>query len=335
VNETVNRHTMKVCSTAIIGTVLLILGVILSVSIGTANTNITTVFQAIFQGDGSKEHTIINTLRLPRAIIGVLVGANLAVAGALMQAITRNSLASPQVFGVNAGASLIVVLSLVFFPDLSSSSLVYFAFMGAALGGIAVYSFASDGGITPVKLVLAGMAIHFFLSSLTQGVIIFSDQAKDALYWLVGAINGKTWLHVHSILPWSLGGIFLSIVFAPAISILVLGESMAQGLGQKVNQIRLIAGILVIILAGSAVAVAGPIGFVGLIIPHIVRKLVGGDYRRIIPFSALFGALLVVYADTISRFIAYPFESPVGIVTALIGAPFFLYLAKKGRKIKQ
>ncbi|WP_078414853.1 FecCD family ABC transporter permease [Priestia abyssalis] len=326
---------MKVYATAIIGTILLILGVALSISVGTADINTATVFKSIFQWDQSKEQVIVRTLRLPRAVIGVLVGANLAVAGALMQAITKNSLASPQVFGVNAGASLIVVSSFVFFPSLSSASLVYFAFIGAALGGIVVYSFASEGGMTHVKLALAGMAVHFFLSSLTQGMIIFNEQAKDALYWLVGAIGGKGWAHVNLILPWSLAGLILAILFSRSISILVLGESIAQGLGQKVHRIRMIAGVLVIILAGSSVAVAGPVGFVGLIIPHIVRKLVGGDYRRIIPFSALFGALLLVYADILSRFIAYPFESPVGIVTAMIGAPFFLYLAKQGRKVKQ
>lgn len=166
-------------------------------------------------------------------------------------------------------------------------------------------------------------------------MIIFNEQAKDVLYWLVGSINGKTWAHVNMILPWSLFGLLVAAMFSRSVSILVLGENMAQGLGQRVYRIRILAGILVIILAGSSVAVAGPVGFVGLIIPHIVRRLVGGDYRRIIPFSALFGALLLVYADILARFIAYPFESPVGIVTAMIGAPFFLYLVKRGRNIKQ
>lgn len=321
--------------TALIGTILLLIGIVLSISVGAADIKAQTVLHSFTQWDESKEQVIIRTLRLPRAVIGVLVGASLAVAGALMQAVTKNALASPQVFGVNAGASLFVVSSLVLFPGLSPASLVYAAFLGAALGGVIVYSFASGGGMTPVKLALAGMAVHFFLSSLTQGVVLFSDQGKDALYWMVGAINGKSWTHVELILPWSLGGLILAAALSRSISILVLGESLAQGLGQKVRQIRILAGLLVIVLAGSSVAVAGPVGFVGLIVPHIVKKLVGGDYRRIIPFSALFGALLVVYADILSRFIAYPFESPVGIVTALIGAPFFLYLAKQGRGIKQ
>ncbi|MEK4538239.1 MULTISPECIES: FecCD family ABC transporter permease [Peribacillus] len=333
--ETVVRSKMKVYCTAIAGIVLLILGVITSISVGAADIDLAMVLKSFFEVDSSKEQTIIRTLRLPRALVGALVGANLAVAGALMQAITRNSLASPQVFGVNAGASFFIVTSFVFFPNLSSVSLVCIAFIGAAVGGMAVYSFASGGGMTQVKLALAGMAVHFFLSSLTQGMIIFNEQAKDVLYWLVGSINGKTWAHVNMILPWSLSGLFVAVLFSRSVSILVLGENMAQGLGQRVYRIRILAGILVIILAGSSVAVAGPVGFIGLIIPHIVRRLVGGDYRRIIPFSALFGALLLVYADILARFIAYPFESPVGIVTAIIGAPFFLYLAKRGRNIKQ
>ncbi|AXN38250.1 FecCD family ABC transporter permease [Peribacillus butanolivorans] len=333
--ETVVRSKMKVYCTAIAGIVLLILGVITSISVGAADIDVAMVLKSFFEVDSSKEQTIIRTLRLPRALVGALVGANLAVAGALMQAITRNSLASPQVFGVNAGASFFIVTSFVFFPNLSSVSLVCIAFIGAAVGGMAVYSFASGGGMTQVKLALAGIAVHFFLSSLTQGMIIFNEQAKDVLYWLVGSINGKTWTHVNMILPWSLSGLFVAVLFSRSVSILVLGENMAQGLGQRVYRIRILAGILVIILAGSSVAVAGPVGFIGLIIPHIVRRLVGGDYRRIIPFSALFGALLLVYADILARFIAYPFESPVGIVTAIIGAPFFLYLAKRGRNIKQ
>ncbi|USK72052.1 FecCD family ABC transporter permease [Peribacillus asahii] len=333
--ETVVKSKGKVYSTAIIAIILLVLGIIISISVGAADIDVAMVLKSFFEINPSKEQMIIQTLRLPRALIGALVGANLAVAGALMQAITRNALASPQVFGVNAGASFFIVLSFAFFPNLSSSSLVCSAFIGAAVGGMIVYSFASGGGMTHVKLALAGMAVHFFLSSLTQGLIIFNEQAKDVLYWLVGSVNGKTWTHVNMILPWSLSGLFVALLFSRSVSILVLGENMAQGLGQQVYRIRILAGILVIVLAGSSVAVAGPVGFIGLIVPHIVRRLVGGDYRRIIPFSALFGAVLLVHADILSRFIAYPFESPVGIVTAIIGAPFFLYLAKRGRNLKQ
>ncbi|QLK09166.1 Heme ABC type transporter HtsABC, permease protein HtsB (plasmid) [Priestia megaterium] len=313
----------------------MIAGIFIHVSVGSSSIGLTDVIRALFQPDNSKQTTVIQTLRLPRAVLAALIGASLAVAGALMQAITRNSLASPQVFGVNAGASLAIVVATILFPELHSKTTVYFAFLGSALGGITVYLFAAGGKVTHIKLALAGMAVHLFLSSLTQGVIVLNEDATDVLYWLVGSINGKNWSHVLILLPWSVFGLLAAFIMGRSISILVLGENMATGLGEKVQWIRLVSGVIVIILAGSSVAVAGPIGFIGLMVPHIARKLVGGDYQRILPFSALLGGILLIYADILSRFIAYPFESPVGIVTALIGAPFFLYLSRKGRNIKQ
>lgn len=311
---------------------ILVIGLLGSIWFGMADISLVTAIKSIIFSENSKEDLIIRTLRLPRAIVGALIGANLAVAGALMQAITRNPLASPQVFGINAGASLVVVASVIFFPNISPTLLVYSAFMGAALGGIFVYSMGSSGGITPVKLALAGMVVHFFLSSLTEGLIIFNEKTTESvLYWLVGSIDGSTWQDVGLILPWTVIGLVTALSLAPAMTILGLGDDVAKGLGQRIELIRLAAGVTVIVLAGASVAVAGPIGFVGLIIPHIVRQLVGVDYRLVVPFSAIFGASLLVYADILARFIAYPFESPVGIVTALLGTPFFLYLARKGR----
>ncbi|OEH91756.1 FecCD family ABC transporter permease [Bacillus solimangrovi] len=319
----------------IAGLILLLIGLVLSVSVGAVDINFSTVIGAILSFDQSKEHMIISTIRLPRAIIGAIIGMNLAVAGALMQALTRNPMASPQIFGVNAGASLVVVSATVLLPNISPSTLVYFAFIGAAIGGLVVYTMASSGGsIAPVKLALAGMAVHLFFSSITEALIIFNETTTEAiLFWLAGAIDGSTWNDIGIIMPWSLVGLLISILLSRSISVFSLGEDVAKGLGQKIEIIRIVSGITVIVLAGSSVAIAGPIGFVGLIIPHITRAIVGIDYRVVIPFSALFGALLLVYADVASRFIAFPFESPVGIVTALIGAPFFLYLARKGGKL--
>jgi ferric citrate transport system permease protein len=329
------RKNRKLYIVAVTGIVILVVGMILQIALGSSPIPLPDVIKALVATDDSKTTAIVQTLRLPRAVLAVLLGASLAVAGALMQAITRNSLASPQVFGVNAGASLAIVTTLIIWPGMSSQWTVYTAFLGAALGGLTVYLFATGGKTTHVKLALAGMAVHLFLSSLTQGAIVLNEQATDAVYWLVGSISGKDWTHVKILVPWAAGGLLLSFILSRSISILVLGENMATGLGEKVKWIRLSAGILVIVLAGASVAVAGPIGFIGLIIPHITRKLVGGDYQRTLPFAALFGAILLVYADILSRYIAYPYESPVGIVTALIGAPFFLYLARKGRGIKQ
>ncbi|MFZ3579606.1 FecCD family ABC transporter permease [Virgibacillus sp. DJP39] len=313
---------------------LLILGILTSLRIGAVSTDFGLIFQSFFSNEQTKEFLIIQNLRLPRTLIAVIIGASLAIAGAIMQAITLNPLASPQIFGVNAGASLVVVLSLVFLPSISPSSLVYFAFLGAILGGSIVYSMASSStGTSPVKLALAGITVHLFLSAIIEGIVLFhEDSTQSVLFWLAWAIDGATWNEVQLIWPWATAGIIISVILARQLTILGLGDDMAKGLGQNVVVIRLFFSMLVVVLAGASVSVAGPIGFIGLIIPHIARKLIGIDYSLIIPFSGLLGALLLVTADVLSRFIAFPSESPVGIVTALIGAPYFLYLARKGGK---
>jgi ferric citrate transport system permease protein len=214
--QKMNKYIVLVASVC-----LLIIGMILHVAVGSSAVSFTQVIKAIFAPDDSKQTTIVQTLRLPRAVLAALIGASLAAAGALMQAITRNSLASPQVFGVNAGASLAIVIAFILFPDLTSQSTVYIAFLGAALGGITVYLFASGGKTTHVKLALAGMAVHLFLSSLTQGVIVLNEQATDILYWLVGSINGKDWTRVKILLPWSFLGLLLAFGSSRSISILV------------------------------------------------------------------------------------------------------------------
>lgn len=318
----------------IIGILLLILVTLASLRVGAASIDFGTIFQSFFSDSETKDFLIVQNLRLPRALIAIIIGASLAIAGAIMQAVTLNPLASPQIFGVNAGASLMVVVGLVLLPSISPGSLVFFAFAGAVLGGSIVYYMASSGtGMAPIKLALAGITVHLFLSALIEAIVLFhEDSTENVLFWLAGSIDGVSWGDVKIVVPWAAIGIFLAIALARQLTTLGLGDEMAQGLGQNVAFIRLFFSFLVVVLAGSSVAVAGPIGFVGLIIPHIVRKLVGVDYRVIIPFSALFGALLLVSADVLSRFISFPSESPVGIVTALIGAPYFLYLARKGGK---
>lgn len=320
----------------VISLVVLFLGIAVNLYIGSRNISLQAVIKAIFIEDGSKDNLIIRTIRLPRVVMSICIGANLAVAGVLMQGITRNPLASPQVFGINSGASFLVVAATVIFPSVTNYSLVYFAFIGAALSGGLVYFMGSVGGMTPVKLALAGMAIHFLLSSFTQGMILINENSLDKImHWMAGSVSGGTWDSVSVILPWTVLGLFIAFLLASSMTILDLGEEIAKGLGQKTEIIRMLAGIVVIMLAGASVSVAGPIGFVGLIVPHIVKYFVGTDYRLRIPFCILFGSILLVYADVVSRFIAYPFESPVGIVTAAIGGPFFLYLAQRKRGTKE
>lgn len=316
----------------ILSLILLISGIIISLYIGSVNISINTVIKSIFILSNSKDSLIIHTIRLPRVIISVCIGASLSVAGVLMQGITRNPLASPQVFGINAGSSFLVVATTVFIPKVSGNLLVYFAFFGALLCGGLVYFMGSIGGMTPVKLALAGMAIHFLLSSFTQGMILLNENSLDRiLHWLAGSVSGSSWDSVFMLLPWTIIGLISAFILASSMTVLELGEDIAKGLGQKTQRTRILAGFIVIILAGSSVAVAGPIGFIGLIVPHIVRYFVGSDYRLRIPLCILFGAILLVYADIVSRFISFPFESPVGIITAAIGGPFFLYLAQRKR----
>jgi ferric citrate transport system permease protein len=316
-----------------IGLVLLFFCFVASLSVGAYHVEFFSVIQALFSGEETNELLVILDLRLPRAVIGIIIGASLAIAGALMQGMTKNPLASPQIFGVNAGASLVLVIIVILFPVFSQTTIIYFAFLGAALGGFIVYSMASSGGLSPVKLALAGITVHLFLTSIIEGLILFNEQStEDVLFWLAGAIDGTDWGHVQAILPWSVGGMVVAFLIAKPITLLTLGDEVAKGLGQKIGWVRALSAILVIILAGSSVAVAGPIGFIGLIIPHIARRLVGVDYRHVIPCSALLGAILLVGADVLSRFISFPSESPVGIVTALIGGPYFLYLARKEGK---
>ena len=312
--------------------VLIGLGSYLSLFLGVTTIRPLEAIREWTSGDLSKETLVLTTLRLPRLLLGLVLGANLAVAGALMQAVTRNPLASPQVFGVNAGASLFVVLALLLFPALGTANLVYFAFLGAMIGGLLVFSFASVRGMTSLKLALVGMAIHLLLTSLTKGLILFNDRITNVLYWLSGSISDSGWIEVRLILPWSIIGLLLAFSLAKSLAIFQLGQDVAVGLGQNITRIRIFAAVAVVLLAGVTVAVAGAIGFIGLMVPHIVRRLVGEDYRYVLPVSALCGGLLLTTADVLARFIAYPYESPVGIVTALLGAPFFLYLAKRQTK---
>ncbi|MGF9905331.1 FecCD family ABC transporter permease [Brevibacillus porteri] len=314
--------------------ILLFIGLLLSLFTGVASLQIRSLVTHWLSGEYSKELLIFQTIRVPRAVLGAIIGANLAVAGAVMQAVTRNPLASPQVFGVNAGACLVVVLAIVFLPDIGKANLIYFAFAGAIVGGLVVFGFAASRGMTNLKIALVGMAIHLLLTSITKGIIIFNEHISNVLYWLSGSISGAAWTDVQLILPWSIVGLLLGIWLSGSLSVFRLGEEVAMGLGQKIARVRLLSYVVVVILAGASVAVAGAVGFVGLMVPHIARRLVGTDYRVVIPVSALGGAVLVTISDVLARLISYPFESPVGIVTALLGTPFFLYLArKKGREM--
>ncbi|WNR45589.1 FecCD family ABC transporter permease [Paenibacillus roseipurpureus] len=292
-------------------------------------------FQSVSQP--TNESIIIQTVRIPRALIAALVGGSLAVAGALMQAMTRNPLASPSIFGINSGAAFAIVVSVGLFNVSSLNQFVWIAFLGAAVSSGLVYALGSLGrdGLTPMKITLAGAAMTAFFASLTQGILLGNGKAfEQVLYWLVGSVEGRTMAMLQSVYPYMLVAWIGAILLSPHINVLSMGDDIAKGLGQQTVYIKLITAIIIVILAGGSVAVAGPIVFIGLMIPHIVRFLVGIDYRWVIPYCAVLGGILLVAADIGARFIIMPKEVHVGVMTAILGVPFFTYIARKGGLLK-
>ncbi|WP_371318178.1 FecCD family ABC transporter permease [Paenibacillus elgii] len=331
----VRRRAVRIALVAAAGFVLLTVALLLSVAVGSTSMPISSVLTALLHEDGSRTHSIIRNIRIPRTVVTALAGANLAVAGALMQAVTRNPLASPGVFGINAGASVAVVFVAVTYPFVTGGYTVAAAFVGGAAAAVVVFAMASafKGAHMEVNLALTGVAIQAILSAATQALLIFNETKTDSvLFWLAGSVSGRRWEHVQTLLWWGVPALAVAFALGRSASILSLGEDMARGLGQSVWKARSLITLVVISLAGVSVAVAGPIGFVGLIVPHIARYLTGADYRAVIPLSALLGAVLLLLADLASRFVLFPYETPVGVVTALIGTPYFIYLARRRRK---
>ncbi|MBD2463180.1 iron ABC transporter permease [Oscillatoria sp. FACHB-1407] len=315
---------------------LLCLCLVLSVTLGAADIDLETVWRSLIAFDGSTNHLIITTVRLPRVLVTLVVGAALAVAGSLMQGLTRNPLADPGILGISAGAALAVVTTTFFLGTVPIQVLTWVAFAGGAIAAIVVYTLGSIGrsGITPLKLILAGAVLTYLLSSLTTGILILNQRTLDDIrFWLAGSVAGRDLDVLLPILPYVGIGLITAFSMGKQITALTLGEEVAQGLGLRTGWVKAIAALVVVLLAGSAVALAGPIGFIGLVIPHIVRVWVGVDYRWILPYAAVWGAILLAIADLAARLVIKPQELPVGIMMALIGAPFFIYLARS--KVKQ
>jgi len=317
------------------GFALLILLMAGSLIFGYAHTSLKMVIEAFTEFNGSNEHLIIQNVRLPRALIAAVVGASLAIAGALMQALTKNPLASPAVFGINAGAGFFVVGAVSLFSVESLQTISWIAFAGAAFTAFTVYFIGSVGreGLTPMKLTLAGAAMAALFSSLTQGLLVVNETALDqVLFWLAGSVQGRSLDRLWAVLPYIIPAILVSMLLAQKINILLLGESIAIGLGQRTGLVKVTAALIVIILGGGSVAIAGPIAFIGIVVPHVVRFLVGNDYRWILPYCIVLGGSLLILADILARFVVMPEEVPVGVMTAIIGTPFFVYIARKGFK---
>lgn len=312
--------------------IVLLLAVVSSIVFGAAELAPADVWAAIFQFDPtSTEHLIIRTLRVPRAAVAALVGASLAVAGAIMQGLTRNPLGDPGILGINTGAALGVVAA-VFFFDINSLSLyAMFAFAGALVTALAVYGIGSlgRGGPTPLNLTVTGAAVTALLSSLTTGILILNQRTlEEVRFWLAGSVAGRDLTLLLQVAPYLLGGLLLAWALARQITTIALGEDVARGLGQNTGWTKALAALAVVLLAGGSVAVAGPIGFVGLVIPHVARFLAGLDYRWLLPYAALLGAAFLIWSDVAARMVLHPIELPVGVMTALIGGPFFVYLVR-------
>lgn len=314
--------------------ILLFIAMLASLRIGAVDIDTATVWSALSTDSKAFQQLIVRTVRLPRMLSGALVGMALAVSGALMQGLTRNPLASPGILGINAGAAFAVVCALVFLGQPPLMTYAVFAAAGAGVAAVLVYMLGSmgAGGATPMKLTLAGAIFTAFLSAITTAILIFDEETLDQVrFWTAGSLAGREMNVLVNTAPYIFIGVFIGVLLGKHITALSLGDDIATGLGQNTKRIRQFAFIAVVLSAGGATALAGPIGFVGLIVPHITRLLVGTDYRRILPVSALLGALTVTLADTVARIVIRPQELPVGIVMGLIGAPFFIYLARRKR----
>ncbi len=314
-------------------TILCLMGsIFLAVAFGAKDIHLQTVWAAVFDYNPKlTQHQIIYELRLPRVIGAAVVGAAFAVAGAVMQGVTRNPLADAGVLGINAGAMFVVALSFAFFPHMPYSYLMIVSFIGAVLSTVLIFIIgsATSGGLTPMRLTIAGAVMAALLHSLSSGIAIYYDLSQDLAFWFAGGVAGVKWEHLKLLVPIILITIVFATVLGRSISLISMGDDVATNLGVKKNRTRILGMIIVVILAGVSVSAVGSIGFVGLVIPHIARKLVGVNYRLIIPMSALLGAMLLVLADLGARTVNPPKELAIGIMVALVGVPFFLYIARK------
>lgn len=305
-----------------------VVGLILSISKGALQVSPGEVLQALTASSGTQYQVIWN-IRLPRTIVGALVGIHLALAGAILQGVMKNPLADPHIVGVSSGAGLAGVAVLAILPGYEYL-VTPVAFIGAMAAAGLVYLLAWKGGIRPVRIILAGVAVSAFLNAGISGLMVFySDRVHSAVMWMVGGLSARSWPHVDMILPYTIIGLLLAAIGAKSLNLLNLGDDLARGLGLNVEFSRLWLTAAAALLAASAVSVVGLLGFVGLIVPHGARLLIGSDHRYLLPASALLGIGVVTLSDTLARTAFSPIEIPVGIIMAFLGAPFFLYLLRR------
>ncbi len=326
------RSSNKVILGIILEILFVFAGIILSIAYGSKYIPLKDIV-AYFSG--ANEDAFLSAViaaRVPRTAFGVLAGAALGVSGALMQSITRNPIADPSILGVNTGASLLVVIGIAYLNISSGIRLIGLSFAGALCTAFFVYGIASVGygGANSIKLALAGAAVSTALGALVNTIMLPDSQVmKEFRFWQVGSISGATWDDVRLLIPFFVIGLVLAILCASPLNALSLGDEMAVSLGVKVGQIRIISAIAGVLLCAAVTALAGPIGFVGLMLPHIIRQLFNNDMRIIVPMSAIGGAGLLTFSDVIGRVLGRPGELEVGIITAIVGAPVFIWIVWK------
>lgn len=334
IRATGTRSRVPVTAFLPIGLAALALAVLASLLFGARVISVGEVLGAL-GGDKSVAATVIWELRVPRTLLGLLVGACLGAAGVLAQSATRNPLADPGLLGISSGAAVAIVVGSAFFGIAAGPARVGLALVGAALATIAVYAFAarSPEGITPVNMTLAGMALTALLGAVVSGVVLFDAATMDQYrFWVVGALSVPTPAILIPATVCAAGGAVLAVAMSGSLNTLALGDDTAAGLGVKVMRTRVLAGAAVVLLSGTAVALAGPIAFVGLIIPHMARAIVGQDVRRVLVTATVLGPVLLLAADVLGRVVARPAEVQAGVVTALVGTPFFIWLTRRPRR---
>jgi iron complex transport system permease protein len=311
----------------------LVLACLASVAFGARPIPLRTVADALLHYDPSvSDHLVVRTLRVPRTIIGLLVGAALGLAGTVMQGVTRNPLADPGILGVQAGSALFVVIAIHSFGVTSLVGFVWFAFLGAAFSTALVYALGSAGrgGATPVKLALAGSAVTAFLLSITTAILLLDVATLDQYrFWAVGSLAGRDATIARQVAPFILVGIVLALASGRLLNAMALGDDVARSLGQRLGATRAFCMLCIVVLCGGATAAAGPVAFVGLTVPHMARAITGPDHRWVLPYSMVLAPTLLLTSDVIGRVVARPGELQVGIVTAIVGSPFFVLLVRR------
>ncbi|KPU43386.1 putative siderophore transport system permease protein YfhA [Oxobacter pfennigii] len=312
--------------------IILILSLFISTALGAYKITVGEVLRTIFVEREGLSRQIIWTIRFPRTLVAGLVGVCLSLSGVILQGIMRNPLASPSIIGVSSGAGITGIFILILFPEF-----IYLvppvSFIGALSTTLLIYALAWKDGINPMRMVLAGVAVSAFLGAGINALLIFfPDRVQGVVDFMVGSLAAKTWKHFRMLWPYTFLGTALLMLLSKQLNTLLLGDEIAIGLGIHVERVRMIFIAISSLLAASAVSVVGLLGFVGLIVPHMARLLIGSDYRYLIPASALLGAITLIFCDTVARLVLSPMEIPVGIIMAMLGAPFFLYLLRGGLK---